>query len=302
AARAAAARRLRGAAEATIAPLVRASPRCRAAAAAAAALGTLVLYLAIGSPGAPDQPFAGRLAQWVAHPERDGAAELAAVLRSLAAGRPDDPEPLRRLAAVDIALGDANGAVHALRQALEITPDQPGLLAPLGEVLVLEAGGKVGADAQAVFRKVLRLDPHSASARYYLARAQIAAGDTSGGLENWRALLADLTPNDPRRPLLVSDIDTVEKTGALALADAAPPASVLAEAIRGMVEGLAARLKAYPDDPDGWVRLVRAYTALGETDNRGAALAQARRLYAGRPEVLARLAAALNPPPSAPPS
>ena len=32
-----------------------------------------------------------------------------------------------------------------------------------------------------------------------------------------------------------------------------------------MVEGLAARLKVHPDDPAGWVRLVRAYTVLGET-------------------------------------
>ena len=56
-----------------------------------------------------------------------------------------------------------------------------------------------------------------------------------------------------------------------------------------MVDGLAARLKANPDDPDGWVRLVRAYTVLGETDRRAAALIDARARYAGRPEVLKAL-------------
>ena len=62
-----------------------------------------------------------------------------------------------------------------------------------------------------------------------------------------------------------------------------------------MVDGLAARLKANPDDPAGWVRLVRAYQVLGETDRRDAALAQARRRYAARPDVLSDLDAAMKP-------
>jgi cytochrome c-type biogenesis protein CcmH len=63
-----------------------------------------------------------------------------------------------------------------------------------------------------------------------------------------------------------------------------------------MVDGLAARLRANPDDPAGWVRLVRAYTVLGETDRRDAALAEARSRYAGRADVLAALTAATQPP------
>jgi cytochrome c-type biogenesis protein CcmH len=59
-----------------------------------------------------------------------------------------------------------------------------------------------------------------------------------------------------------------------------------------MVDGLAARLKANPDDPAGWVRLVRAYAVLGETDRRDAALAAARQRYAGKPDILAQLNAA----------
>ena len=36
--------------------------------------------------------------------------------------------------------------------------------------------------------------------------------------------------------------------------------------IRSMVERLATRLEAEPDDIDGWMRLGRAYRVLGETD------------------------------------
>jgi cytochrome c-type biogenesis protein CcmH len=64
-----------------------------------------------------------------------------------------------------------------------------------------------------------------------------------------------------------------------------------------MVAGLAERLKARPDDPQGWVRLVRAYAVLGETGQRDAALATARARYAGRGDVLADLDAAAKAEP-----
>jgi cytochrome c-type biogenesis protein CcmH len=72
-----------------------------------------------------------------------------------------------------------------------------------------------------------------------------------------------------------------------------------AKMIRGMVEGLAARLKATPDDLAGWLRLGRAYTVLGdhakaaEAYGRAAALApkdvrvqslHAMALLSGRPK------------------
>jgi cytochrome c-type biogenesis protein CcmH len=63
-----------------------------------------------------------------------------------------------------------------------------------------------------------------------------------------------------------------------------------------MVDGLAAKLKANPDDPQGWTQLVKAYTVLGETDRRDAALAQARQRFASRPDVLTALADAARPP------
>jgi cytochrome c-type biogenesis protein CcmH len=59
-----------------------------------------------------------------------------------------------------------------------------------------------------------------------------------------------------------------------------------------MVEGLAARLAAEPDDPEGWVRLVRSYAVLGDAARRDAALAQARARYADNPQILTQLAQA----------
>ncbi len=270
--------------------------------AAAGPLAAVGIYLAIGSPGAPDQPFAARLAQWRARPQDFQAPQLAAALRSVAAQRPRDPEPLRRLAELDMMLGDADGAVHALRKAIAIAPGRPELLAPLGEILVLKGQGAVSPEAAAIFRRVLLIDPASPTARYYLGRGQIEAGDQAGGLAFWRSLLKDLPLNDPRRSGLAGDITAVETTGRLPIAATLAPSqqTAMSGAIRSMVDGLAARLKAHPDDPDGWVRLVRAYTVLGETRERDASLAQARRLYGTSPEIVARLAAAARAPGPAP--
>ena len=44
--------------------------------------------------------------------------------------------------------------------------------------------------------------------------------------------------------------------------------------VRGMVDGLAARLQASPRDADGWVRLMRARMVLGEPAAASAALKQ----------------------------
>ena len=66
--------------------------------------------------------------------------------------------------------------------------------------------------------------------------------------------------------------------------------------IAGMVEGLAARLAKSPDDPDGWVRLVRAYAVLGETAKRDAALASASARFKDQPKMLAALRPAADTP------
>ncbi|MEL7528331.1 MAG: tetratricopeptide repeat protein, partial [Pseudomonadota bacterium] len=62
-----------------------------------------------------------------------------------------------------------------------------------------------------------------------------------------------------------------------------------ARMIEGMVAGLAAKLEDNPDNPDGWVMLVRSYSHLGETDKAADALTRASAHYSNNPEILARI-------------
>jgi cytochrome c-type biogenesis protein CcmH len=64
-----------------------------------------------------------------------------------------------------------------------------------------------------------------------------------------------------------------------------------AQMIQGMVDRLQQRLDADPKDLDGWLRLVRARTVLGERDKAVAALAAARAAFADDASAQARLTA-----------
>ena len=63
------------------------------------------------------------------------------------------------------------------------------------------------------------------------------------------------------------------------------------------LRGLAARLAVEPDNPQGWVRLVRSYAVLGQAAARDAALSQARRRYADDPAMLQQLTEAARTEP-----
>ena len=66
--------------------------------------------------------------------------------------------------------------------------------------------------------------------------------------------------------------------------------------IRGMVDGLAARLKDNPADVDGWLRLSRAYGVLGEPERARDALGSAAKQAPQRLDLLTQYAQALYTP------
>jgi cytochrome c-type biogenesis protein CcmH len=185
---------------------------------------------------------------------------------------------------------------------VRLAPKRADLWSLLGQTFVMEGsqkgeGGQVGADAKLAFTEALKADPGDMRARYFLGRGKVADGDVQGGLADWRALLATLAPDDPARAPLAQEIAQVEAQGHLAAEQPAAAQNPQVQGmIAGMVEGLAARLAQSPDDPDGWVRLVRAYAVLGQTAKRDAALATAAARFKDQPKVLSALRQAADTP------
>jgi len=267
----------------------------------------LGVYLLVGAPGRPDQPYAGRIAEWTsmakADPQGLGVEQLAAVLQQNVRARPNEVQGRRLLAELQLQSGQIPQALSNVRAAIALEPQHSDLWMMLGSAIMASNQGTFTPEAVTAFRKALELDPKSFDARYALGRAHVEAGVPAEGLALWRSLLVDLPADSPSRPELERQIAGVATTGrvpprvdppAQAQADANAPE--MQAAIRGMVEGLANRLAENPDDPEGWVRLVRAYAVLGETDKLNSALTTARARYKNDPQLMAALAEAAEGP------
>jgi cytochrome c-type biogenesis protein CcmH len=268
------------------------------AAAVAAPLLALAAYVATGSPGLPDRPFARRLTAWKAEdPSRLGPAEMAALLTEGAKARPADATPLLYLAQAQALAGQDARVLITLREAVRRQPRRADAWILLGQAQVRAADGRLSPEARAAFTRAAALDPAAPEPAYFLARHRIQAGDVQGGLAAWKNLLARLPRDAAQRPALATEIAAVERTGALAAAAAQPPPQAAEMAsdqrafVQDMVDRLAARLKARPDDPAGWARLVRSYGVLGQGGRRAAAVAEARRRFGSRPQLVAAIVA-----------
>jgi cytochrome c-type biogenesis protein CcmH len=86
---------------------------------------------------------------------------------------------------------------------------------------------------------------------------------------------------------------TPEKIPAAAQAGDGPAHAVTAEQIESMVQGLAARLEANPQDAQGWRMLGRSYVALGRYQEAIGALKRAVAMIPDDPDLLADYADAL---------
>ncbi len=260
------------------------------------------IYLALGAPGAPDEPYAGR------GPERalaaaegrhgDIAGALAALEKDLAAN-PDDAEKWLLLARSAATLGQWQKSATAYQKALVLTKSRPDVASAYGEMLVFAAEGIVTPRAQEAFTAALARNPKDTAARYYLALAEAQAGNAQAAIDGWQKLAAEVADPELRDRLRARIADAASSAGMAApalAAPAGPSAEDRARAekmtpaerqdmIRGMVDGLAAKLRSDPEDFEGWMKLARAYGVLDEHDKAADAYEQAARLKPEDPRI-----------------
>jgi cytochrome c-type biogenesis protein CcmH len=218
----------------------------------------LGLYLQTGHPGLPAAPFVAGKPSPAATDEPFSVEKLLAAARARVASQPDDPDAL----------------------------------SALGEALTLEANGTVTQPAVESFNKALAAQPDDPRALYYLGLHEAQSGDSRAALARWRQLLAKSPADAPFLPMLRAEIERVAKAANIDVPPM-PPSSMpqpsreqqdamaamtpeqRQQAIRGMVEGLAARLKENPTDRAGWLRLANAWKVLGENASAADAYAKA---------------------------
>ena len=241
----------------------------------------LGVYLAEGSPGMKGQPFAERLN---VPPKELPLEGLVLRIERHLKQQPDDVRGWELVAPVYLQLGRFEEAANAWTRAMLADGVTAGRLAARGEARVMSNDGVVGPGAKQDFEKAVELDPAEPRAQYFLGMADFEAGNRDAALARWKELL-ETAPDDANwAPAIRARIASLEQRPAISAADE--------PMIRGMVDGLAARLAKDPADLEGWLRLIRSYEVLNEMEKARAAVAEARAAFPEDEAALARIAEA----------
>ncbi len=227
-----------------------------------------------------------------------------------------DGEGFRMLGWSYMNTGHSAEAVTAYSKAAVLLPQRADVHAGYGEALTAVARDVVTAEAKGHFDTAIRLDPNEPRARFFLSLYKAQNGSERDALDEWIAL-ANSSPSD-----LPWQADIRQRIGKLAAKlgvdtsgrlkagtspapatsenSSGPNAAAMAAASRlpateqqgmitNMVDGLAAKLQANPDNVEGWVKLIRSRVVLKDASRARDDIAMARRAFAGKPEKLGQI-------------
>ena len=253
------------------------------------AAGSLASYLWLGAPDIPDEPFSTRQAELA---KANTPSPLERATQTLAEKLQQNPSDAAGWVLYGHSLAMLrrwDQAEAAYRKAIALGQNSPDVLGDHAEIMVMQANGTVTPAAEAAFQQVLKADPTSGSAHYYLAIAAMQAGEPRKAIEGFQTLLAQLPGDSPLRPQLGQKVAEAAQAAGIKtpeLAKGTPPApgpapgpdaKTMADManmpdaqrqamINGMVANLAAKQAADPTNLDGWLRLGRAYAVLHQPD------------------------------------
>ena len=241
--------------------------------------------------------------------------DLVKRLRAAVAERPGDVTGQRLLGRNEAALGNFAAAIAAQRAVIDLSG--AGVTAEdhaaLADTMILATGGYVSPEAEDALVRALELDPRNGTARFYMGLMWAQTGRPDEAFRLWRGLLEEGPEEAPWMPMIRSQIGLLAEAAGVAYTPPPAPAPTEAapgpdaadldaaaamtpeerrEMVRGMVDGLSARLEAEGGPAEDWARLVSSLGVLGETERAGAAYARARDAFAGDAAALATLRAA----------
>ncbi|MFQ5765122.1 MAG: c-type cytochrome biogenesis protein CcmI [Rhodospirillales bacterium] len=164
----------------------------------AAAFG---VYLALGSPDAPNFPIAERTTTPAARTadhegglDRAEVMKLAARLRERLESEGGDAQGWVLLARTYLSANEFPGAVAAYRRALKLSGNRMDIATDYAEALVMAEGGRVPDEAQALFGNIIEAEPLNPRARYYAGLGLAQRDDLRGALQAWTDLKALAPP------------------------------------------------------------------------------------------------------------
>ena len=247
----------------------------------------LPLYLKFGTPQLPDVPRAERLANAEKNGDVDG---MVAMIEQSLKEHPENAEGWQVLATIYEKMKRFGDAASAYAKLIELKGPELELLTSFGEMDTFANGGAVTAIAAKAFETALQKHPKDPKARFFAALRLKQTGKLPEARQSFAALLTDTPPDAIWRKVVETQVAELtgptpeDVTAAQGLDDAGRK-----EMIRGMVEGLEARLSADGGSLDEWMKLIRSRMVLGEPDKAKSALAGALARFKDKPDEMAAL-------------
>jgi cytochrome c-type biogenesis protein CcmH len=278
--------------------------------------GGFGLYLDLGNPTMPDRPItsrtdeinAVRMAQTADEDRQSVLNRAVSDLSQRLLENPDDLRAWELLGASLMALGRPEEAQTAFLETVKRSGRDGDYLAMYAESLIRSNNGQINTTARGVLREAEKTDSTDPRIQFYLGLADAQEGNVGAAVDRWIALANGAPGDAPWLPMVVGRINEaalaqgIDIEGRLNIAENTSPGpsqeDIAAaqemtpeeqqQMIMSMVNGLAERLEAEPNNPDGWARLMQAYMVLGREDDAKAAFEKASTVFADQPELIAR--------------
>ncbi|WP_421950872.1 c-type cytochrome biogenesis protein CcmI [Pelagibacterium sp.] len=229
-----------------------------------AAVVSLGLYAWIGRADLPGLPLAGR-----EQPAQISVSDIEAAVATVEAQMEQTPDDVRGwlvLAPIYMEQGRFAEAANAWRRVLSLEPPTADRETNLAEALILGSDGVADDEAMTLLRSAVEADPIHVRSRFYLAGQLTQTGQYEEAVALWDELLGLATGDeawvDTARSGLVAAQAGLESG---TLGDSEPDAT-MDVMIRGMVDGLAARLYDEGGSATEWIQLVRSRIELDGAD------------------------------------
>ncbi|SFI74613.1 c-type cytochrome biogenesis protein CcmI [Celeribacter neptunius] len=234
---------------------------------------------------------------------------LVSQLREALKSRPDDLQGHVLLARNEAVIGNYDRAYAAQKEVIRIKGNAATATdyADLADLMILAAGGYVSPEAEDALTKALQRDPNNGTAIYYSGLMFAQTGRPDMTFRLWQPLLSNSEADAPWVAPIRGQIEMVAQAAGIrytlpplpgagglrgpSQADIEATADMTPEErqdmIRGMVEGLSARLANEGGSPEEWARLISSLAMLGDTDRASSIWDEAQVIFGAEPEALA---------------
>jgi cytochrome c-type biogenesis protein CcmH len=174
------------------------------------------IYLRVGAPGFPAEPYAARGAERAqAAAAQAEMAQIKGMVARLAAklkAQPNDLDGWLRLGRSYAVLGEHDKADEAFAAAERLKPNDLSVLLPEADAMMIGHGptDPISDRVVALLTRILALDPKQPAALWYLGLHAAEQHDFAAARAKWQALLAALPADSKERHTVEAALDAIK--------------------------------------------------------------------------------------------